>query len=118
MLNCNFSRTFLHEFKTPLTLITGPLQQILEEYKGSRDIYNKLLVVESNAKHLLQLIKRLIDFRKIENNQVKLAVAEGNVVKFFERDIFSFSEYAKTQSLNIIWILKMKKFYFIMIDKN
>ena len=91
-----FFTNISHEFKTPLTLITGPLQQLLANYTGSRATYDKLLVVESNAKHLLHLINRLMDFRKLENNQVQLQVAEGNVVKFLKEIFLSFTEYANT----------------------
>lgn len=84
-----------HEFRTPLTLILGPLQQILSGYSGSTILYNKLLVIESSANHLLQLINRLMDFRKLEGKKVDLEAAEGNIVKFLKEIFLSFSEYAK-----------------------
>lgn len=84
-----------HEFRTPLTLILGPLHQILENYRGSSTMYKKLKVVESSANYLLQLINRLMDFRKLENNLIKLESAEGNIVKFLREIYLSFSEYAK-----------------------
>lgn len=90
-----FFTNISHEFRTPLTLILGPLQQLLLDYKGSNKMYKKLLVIESSANHLLQLINRLMDFRKLENNQFKLQSAEGNIVKFLKEIFFSFSEYAK-----------------------
>ncbi|WP_288954688.1 two-component regulator propeller domain-containing protein [uncultured Polaribacter sp.] len=90
-----FFTNISHEFRTPLTLILGPLQQILKEYKGSSKVYKKLLVVDNNANHLLQLINRLMDFRKLEKNLFKLETAEGNIVKFLKEIYLSFSEYAK-----------------------
>ena len=90
-----FFTNISHEFRTPLTLILGPLQQLLEDYKGSNIMYKKLLVIESSANHLLQLINRLMDFRKLENNQTKLEAAKGNIVKFLQEIYLSFSEYAK-----------------------
>lgn len=90
-----FFTNISHEFRTPLTLITGPLQQILNEYKGSSLVYKQLLVIESNAKHLLLLINRLMDFRKLENKSLRLSASEGNLVKFIEEVYLSFSEYAK-----------------------
>ncbi|AJR04545.1 two-component regulator propeller domain-containing protein [Siansivirga zeaxanthinifaciens] len=89
-----FFTNISHEFRTPLTLILGPLHQILENYRGSSIMYKKLKVIESNAKHLLQLINRLMDFRKLENNLIKLEAAEGNIVKFLKEIYLSFSEYA------------------------
>lgn len=90
-----FFTNISHEFRTPLTLITGPLQQLLADYKGSSVVYKKLLVIESNANHLLQLINRLMDFRKLEHNKYALETAEGNLVKFLKEIFFSFSEFAK-----------------------
>ena len=90
-----FFTNISHEFRTPLTLILGPLQQILLDYKGSNRMYKKLLVIENNANHLLQLINRLMDFRKLESNQLTLQAAEGNIVKFLKEIYFSFSEFAK-----------------------
>ncbi|WP_373516766.1 two-component regulator propeller domain-containing protein [Pricia sp.] len=90
-----FFTNISHEFRTPLTLIAGPLQQLLQDYKGSSFMYKKLLVMESNANHLLQLINRLMDFRKFENHQFKLEAAEGNIVKFLREIFLSFTEFAK-----------------------
>tara|TARA_R110002049_G_scaffold151804_1_gene315560 strand:- start:348 stop:4400 length:4053 start_codon:yes stop_codon:yes gene_type:complete len=90
-----FFTNISHEFRTPLTLITGPLQQILFNYNGSNAMYKKLLVIESSANHLLRLINRLMDFRKLENNQFSLESAEGNIVKFLHEIFLSFSEFAK-----------------------
>lgn len=90
-----FFTNISHEFRTPLTLILGPLQQILSNYNGSNQMYKKLLVIESSANHLLSLINRLMDFRKFENNQFILESAEGNIVKFLNEIFLSFTEYAK-----------------------
>lgn len=90
-----FFTNISHEFRTPLSLILGPLQQILSGYNGSNILYKKLLVIESSANHLLQLINTLMDFRKLESNQFNLAAAEGNIVKFLKEIFLSFTEFAK-----------------------
>lgn len=90
-----FFTNISHEFRTPLTLILGPLQQILLNYNGSNEMYKKLLVIESSSNHLLKLINRLMDFRKYETNQFILEAAEGNIVKYVKEIFLSFTEYAK-----------------------
>jgi ligand-binding sensor domain-containing protein/signal transduction histidine kinase/DNA-binding response OmpR family regulator len=90
-----FFTNISHEFRTPLTLILGPLQQILLNYNGPNAMYKKLLVIESSANHLLKLINRLMDFRKYENNQFILEAAEGNIVKYVKEIFLSFTEFAK-----------------------
>jgi len=90
-----FFTNISHEFRTPLTLILAPLQQILANYNGSNEMYKKLKVIESSANHLLTLINRLMDFRKFENDQFVLESAEGNIVKFLNEIFLSFTEFAK-----------------------
>ncbi|GAA4958583.1 hybrid sensor histidine kinase/response regulator [Algibacter aquimarinus] len=90
-----FFTNISHEFRTPLALILGPLNQIIEDYRGSSKMYKKLLVIENSANHLLHLINRLMDFRKFENNIYKLQAAEGNIVKFLREIYLSFTEFAK-----------------------
>ncbi|TWO34614.1 response regulator [Seonamhaeicola sediminis] len=90
-----FFTNISHEFRTPLALILGPLNQIIEGYRGSSKMYKKLLVIENSANHLLQLINRLMDFRKFENKLFNLEAAEGNIVKFLREIYLSFTEYAK-----------------------
>ncbi|TDO99164.1 two-component regulator propeller domain-containing protein [Flavobacterium sp. 245] len=94
-LKLDFFTNISHEFRTPLTLILGPLQQILADYNGTNEMYKKLLVIEGSANHLLGLINRLMDFRKLENHQVALESANGNIVKFTKEIFLSFIEYAK-----------------------
>lgn len=96
----DFFTNISHEFRTPLTLILGPLQQILANYNGTNEMYKKLLVIEGSANHLLSLINRLMDFRKLENHQVTLETANGNLVKFTKEIFLSFIEYAKDGGYN------------------
>jgi ligand-binding sensor domain-containing protein/signal transduction histidine kinase/DNA-binding response OmpR family regulator len=96
----DFFTNISHEFRTPLTLILGPLQQILANYNGTNEMYKKLLVIEGSANHLLSLINRLMDFRKLENHQVTLESANGNIVKFTREIFLSFIEYAKDGGYN------------------
>ncbi len=90
-----FFTNISHEFRTPLTLILGPLQQILENYTGSSQMFEKLKVIHSNGKHLRLLIDRLMNFRKYEHKLVKIKVSESNIVEFLKEIYLSFYEYAK-----------------------
>ncbi|GAA4115118.1 two-component regulator propeller domain-containing protein [Aquimarina addita] len=91
----NFFTNISHEFRTPLALILGPLQQLIENYEGTNKMYKKLLVIERNADQLLILINQLLDFRKFEDKHLKLQAAEGNLVKFLKEIFLSFDEFAK-----------------------
>jgi len=98
-LKLKFFTNISHEFRTPLTLILGPLEQILADYKGSNKTFKQLKVIEKNAMRLLKLINQLLDFRKFENKHEKIKAAEGNIVKFVEEIFLSFKHYSKLHGL-------------------
>ncbi|NRS88389.1 signal transduction histidine kinase/ligand-binding sensor domain-containing protein/DNA-binding response OmpR family regulator [Flavobacterium sp. 7E] len=112
-----FFTNISHEFRTPLTLISGPLQQIIAQYSGSNDMYKKLLVMESSTTHLLDLINRLMDFRKLESNLSKLEAANGNIVKFTKEIYLSFTEFAKDGGYNYTFESSDDEIY-IYFDRN
>ncbi|WP_224998638.1 two-component regulator propeller domain-containing protein [Cesiribacter sp. SM1] len=69
-----FFTSFSHELKTPLTLILAPIEDLAAKAK-SREDKTSLGLVQKNARYLLQLINKLLDFRKTEVglNELKLA---------------------------------------------
>lgn len=95
-----FFTNISHEFRTPLTLILGPLDQLINEYRGGSAMFKKLKVMQQSANQLLKLINQLMDFRKIENKQAKLESAEGNIVKFIYEIFLSFKTLAKDGKFN------------------
>ena len=62
-----FFTNISHEFRTPLTLIISPLQEILNSSNLKSEINSKLINVEKNANKLLNLINELLDFRKADH---------------------------------------------------
>lgn len=79
-----------HEFRTPLTLILGPLEKIINSGEGGNLFKDQLGIVNRNAQRLLRLVNQLLDFRKAEAGKLKLKVAEGNVVQFLKEVKLSF----------------------------
>ncbi|NJN28589.1 MAG: response regulator [Cyclobacteriaceae bacterium] len=90
-----FFTSVSHEFKTPLTLIIGPLKKLMEDFKDHPDIQFYHTLMYQNAKRLLRLINQLMDFRKLENGKEKLQVEQGDIVGFI-KDI-------KTAFENLAW---------------
>ena len=95
-----FFTNISHDFRTPLALIIGPLQQILENYGNNRTTFTKLQLIERNATHLLQLINKLMDFRKLESSIFNLEATKGNIIDLLKEVHLSFEEYAKIESKN------------------
>ncbi|MCT4589152.1 MAG: response regulator [Carboxylicivirga sp.] len=90
-----FFTNISHEFRTPLTLITGTLESILEDAKTSARVYKKLLTINGNANRLNSLVTELLDFRKLEQGFLNLKVAEYKVQSFLDEIFQSFVEYSQ-----------------------
>ncbi|MBQ4819520.1 two-component regulator propeller domain-containing protein [Aquimarina sp. MMG016] len=89
-----FFTNISHDFRTPLTLIIAPLQQLIENYSGNKATYMKLLTIKRNSDQLLKLTNQVLDFRAFENKHSKLQAREENLVSFLEEIYKSFEEYA------------------------
>jgi signal transduction histidine kinase/DNA-binding response OmpR family regulator len=95
----NFFTNISHEFRTPLTLILGPLEDALASPKLHFTIQHNLQLVQKNALRLMRLINQLMDFRKIEENKMRLVVSENNITDFVNEIAGSFQEIARRKSI-------------------
>lgn len=89
-----------HDFRTPLTLIIGPLERMLTNKVGDDFIQQQHGIMHRNASALLQLINQLLDFRKSESGKLKLNASKGNIVPFIEDVKLSFEELANVRDIN------------------
>lgn len=83
-----------HEFRTPLTLMIGPLEEILTREGTFTPLGKKLKMVYKNAHRLLNLISQLLDYRKAETGNMLLKVKEDDIVAFVEEIFVTFRELA------------------------
>lgn len=97
----NFFTNVTHEFRTPLTLIISPLQDILNNEKAVELIGNSLKMVNKNAYRLLRLVNQLIDYRKIEIDKTTIQASENNIVAFSRDIIDSFRLHAMKSKVQI-----------------
>ncbi|MDP4277509.1 MAG: substrate-binding domain-containing protein [Bacteroidota bacterium] len=67
-----FFTNISHEFKTPLTLISGPVSTLLSDKHMTPEQHRLLHLIHKNADILLNLLNQIIDFRKFENGKLKL----------------------------------------------
>ena len=79
-MNMSFFANISHEFRTPLTMISGPVAQ-LASAKEMTDENRKLLdIVQRNIRRMLRLVNQLLDFNKLENDTLKLKVKEIDII--------------------------------------
>ena len=93
-----FFTNISHEFRTPLTLILGQIEVLMQMDLGTT-IYNRILRIYKNAWHMRNLISELLDFRKQEQGYLKLKVEEQNLVTFTRQIYMCFYEYAQKKEI-------------------
>lgn len=89
-----FFTNISHEFRTPLTLIAGQIDMMLQMSNIHPVLYNKILNVKRNAQNMQHLINELLEFRKTEQGHLQLKVAKHNIVQFLREIYLSFVDYA------------------------
>ncbi len=96
-IQMNYFSNVAHEFRTPLTMIAGPAQQLAES--GSIRGTDKELVdiIRRNATWLLSLVNQLLDFNRIGNSKLQMKVARMDIVQPLRdtADLFGFNARSK-----------------------
>ncbi len=98
-----FFTNISHEFRTPLTLIVGQMENLLQSSNIAPVVYNKILTVYKNSILLKDLITELLDFRKQEQGMMKIKVAKHNIVSFLYENYLLFHAYANSKKVNLVF---------------
>jgi signal transduction histidine kinase/ligand-binding sensor domain-containing protein/DNA-binding response OmpR family regulator len=83
-MKLKFFTDISHELRTPLTLISSPVGNILKNHNLQPDVRDQLTIVQSNTERMLRLVNQILDFRKVQNNKMKLRIEEfvlGSYIK-------------------------------------
>ena len=80
----DFLTNVAHEINTPLTLIKGPLEQVIENPEEIAANRNHLQVMERNTNRLVQLTNQLLDFRQTESTGFSLYFSKLNITEILE----------------------------------
>jgi len=73
-IKLRFFTNISHELRTPLTLIVAPVENILQTERISPSVRSQLEIVQSNSRRMLRMVNQLLDFRKVQNQKMKLKV--------------------------------------------
>src|SRR5690606_15049377 len=79
-LKMQFFTNISHELRTPLTLIVNPLLKIKDKESLSADGEKYLHVANKNADRMIRFVNQLLDFRKIQTQNLKLSIEKIEVV--------------------------------------
>jgi signal transduction histidine kinase/DNA-binding response OmpR family regulator len=97
-----FFANISHEFRTPLTLIMGPLEQLLSDCH-EKDQKKKLGLMLRNSQRLLGLINQLLELSKFQSGKVKLQAGRLNIIPFLKGITASFEPLAVQKELALIF---------------
>jgi len=97
-----FFSQITHEFRTPLTLILGPVQQLLQHPKIQSDteLQNRLTLVERNGERLSSLVNQLLDLSKLESGKMTIQKKHGDVIAFAKAIVTNFQTLAQQQNIH------------------
>lgn len=96
-----FYTNVTHELRTPLTLILGPLEDLLNDAALSPQYVNKISIIHDSATRLLNLINRILEFRKTETQNRKLSVAKGNLGQLVQEVGLRYKELNRNEKVAI-----------------
>jgi len=113
----SFFTSISHEFRTPLTLMAGPIKELSAMEIQDEFIRKKVYTVEKHTDKLLQLVNQLLDFRKAEKGALKLNASEGNFVRFSREVYLYLREYAQERKIDYRFECQEKQIRF-PFDRN
>ncbi|WP_342648162.1 two-component regulator propeller domain-containing protein [Mucilaginibacter sp. CSA2-8R] len=97
-----FLTNLSHEFRTPIALIMAPADKLLNQ---PVDIQTsaQVNIIKRNARRLLNMVNQLLDFRKLEEQELKLCTAEGDVIAFLKDVSESFRDLSEKKRITFVF---------------
>ena len=95
-----FFANISHEFRTPLTLIMGPIEKIIS-ISSDEKIMKEAGIAKRNSRRLLQLVNQLLDLSKLEAGKLKLEAAKSNIVSFVKGIALSFESLSEEKDITL-----------------
>ncbi|WP_345954898.1 two-component regulator propeller domain-containing protein [Mucilaginibacter sp. PAMB04168] len=110
LMKIKFLTNLSHEFRTPISLIMGPAEKMLTQDPGNSNA-GQLQMIKRNARRLLNLVNQLLDFRKMEEHELKLNLADGEIISFLKEAADSFFDIAERKRITFKFESQVKQLY-------
>lgn len=101
-MNMSFFANISHEFRTPLTMISGPVSILSKDETMSADNKQLLFIVQRNVNRMLRLINQLMDFNKLENDALKLQVKPTDLIAELKRMVETYSINIREKGIELV----------------
>jgi signal transduction histidine kinase/DNA-binding response OmpR family regulator len=95
-----FFTNISHEFRTPLSLIQGPVEELLDSPRRTVKERGKLNVMYRNARRLLNLVNQLLDISRIDTSVMKLEITKSDLMGFLRPITASFNSLAEIREIS------------------
>ncbi len=100
LMKSKFFANISHEFKTPLTLIINPIDEMLNK-PDEKVSPNTLFMIKRNAIRLQQYITEILELSKLDANRLRLSIRELDIVKYLKYHVASFESLANLKDISI-----------------
>lgn len=115
----NFFTNVSHEFRTPLTLIAGPIEKLLKNDNLTEAQRRSLLnVANKNLSMLMSLVSDILDFRKVQDGRMELRNEKFDLVKAMKDWIDNFRSYALSQNVNLVFTHNSLRAMWVEADRK
>jgi signal transduction histidine kinase/ligand-binding sensor domain-containing protein/AraC-like DNA-binding protein len=127
-MKLRFFTNITHEFRTPLTLIMGPLQQLLKDREHAPEVGRQLSLIDRNAQRLLNLVNQVLIFRKLATDHEPMNISKNSAASFLAGIFDSFRQTAHLRNITFefdnqagdtkLWLDhdKMEKVFFNLLS--
>ena len=96
-----FFTNISHEFRTPLSVIIGQIELLLQVRPLLPFVYKRILSIYNSGIQLQSLIDELLDFQKQESGYMKIRVRHGDMIAFLKESFLVFEEYAQKNEVQL-----------------
>ncbi len=110
MMKIRFLTNVSHEFRTPLSLVLTPLDKMIKS-AAEPGLKAQYRLIYRNARRLLNLVNQLLDFRKMEVQELKLNATEGDIAKFIKEISYSFTDIAEKKHIEFSYTASLETLY-------
>lgn len=107
-IKTNFFTNISHEFRTPLTLILGPLEKLMNENKNEY-LQSQYTLIHRSADNLLKLINQLLDLSSIDAGKMKLDIVKADAITFIKGIVASFRPLANIKNIQLDFSSKLEQ---------